>query len=1441
MFAATIQLQRRLLQRAAQGLSLALAGLVVSAISVVNAPAQTRDLTVDVLINSTNTTGYNTSLASPGEYQRYPERYLEYLQIPYRVIDVSNTAPPDLTTVPLVIAGHRGLNLSSAWQQAILSAVEAGVGFVNLDSDPAIGTNAHMQAIFGCTSSAPGTPGTGITIPATYLPDGATPHYITQLQLRWPIGNPNSATGNMVYNFHNNDNGVVGTATSTVLLNAQGQPHPGGTVLATIGSDAFWTVTTFGSGHAVNIGTYDYLKADRFGFVMGLDDIFWRSLVWAAKKPFVFRGYPRLFAIQQDDPADGYSTRVEDMFNPSLTGPGTVQTLPNGTKVTIGGPWRVTGNIQDAGADYNNGSQARQTIIDDINGGYLKIGPHTNTGGSGGDLYWTGENPSPLNDNQWLSNYNALLSFQQGGGSTGSFNGTSDVLPFTSYMIPHFWDFSNNVGYDMWQLGVRYVSEIQQPGVYDSGPCKAPAQRLPGLHPFRVYEQPPSNCNPNEIWPIFWVDNYTIGSRAGLPAKTFFGFTTQLQGMNYPSFDAKWPNSAGGISPATALENWEAYTWRFWSSMGPVEIYNHDGGSMADSTTQERQQHIINVSSWVTGHGGRPVFMEDMGAYLHARVNSNITGGSVNASTITLNFSGSATDMNGNPVTTESAVFFNDDDGTQIDVPGFANGTSISFPNVTPPGLALNKNSLSFLAVPGGSNPPAQNVSITNSGAGTLSWTASSNATWLTVSPGSGTNSGTLTASANISGLAQGTYTASILVTASGATDSPQSVAVTLVISNPKLGINPASITFDGIQGQPNPAAVPVDITNLGGGVINWTASLNPSSSWLSLSSTSGTAPSTSNAQANISGLAIGNYSGSIQVSSPGVSNSPQTVPVTLNISGLLMSSDFNDGTMNGWAISPLGRAQNWLVVNGVLQYNGGGHTQIYAGDAAWSNYDLQVDIKLASLSDYPGGIRGRVNPGTGASYALWLYPNEKTVKLYRTVAWNIDSGFTLLAQASFTFDTSSFHTYRLSFHGSTIQALVDGASLISVTDTTLAGGMVALDVSSQVINFDNVFVTGSTATNDAISAVPNSFSFTAQAGGSNPPAQAMQLSSSGGILAWSVSTNVSWLTLSAGSGQTGSSLNVSANTAGLGAGNYNGTILVFSKGAQNSPIPISVALTVSPQPVILVSTPASLNFFGATSLNPAGQTITITNGGAGIMNWNGSGDSSWITVNPPGGTAPSTATVNINSTSLTIGQYSGNAVLSSPQAGNSPLSVPVSLHVGNLLFSDDFSSGNAGNWQISPLGHAQDWSVVNSAYAYDGAGPTQAYTGSMAWMDYSFSADFKLSGTSNYPGGIRARLNTTTGGGYGVWFYPGSGLIRLYSIGQWNIDSGFALLAQAPLAFDTNMHNIRIDLHGTTIQVFYDNAQVLQVTDATFAAGGVALDVSNQPIQYTNVKVISF
>ena len=1418
----------------------------VSCMLAGSAAGQTTDLAVDVLVNSANTTGYNTNPSTPGDYQLYVERYLENLQMPYRVIDVSNTPPPaGLTQVPLIIAAHNGLHLTSSWQQAILSAVEGGVGFVNFDADTAIGTNAHMLAIFGSASSATGTANTSITLLAPFLFDGATPHYIMQNQLRFPLGQTNTSSGAISYTMHEDANNNQATVTSTVLLNAAGQPVTTNTVLASIGNDAFLSVNTFGSGHAVNFGTYDYLNANVGGFNYGLDDIFWRSLVWAARKPFVIRGYPRFFASQMDDPDDGVANVIGDLFNPALTGSGTNVTLPNGTALTIGGPWHVDLNIQTITADFNNGSQARQQMITYCSNGYLVCTPHTVTGGAYGDLFWTGPNSTgqPLTDSQWLANYNALLQFQQGAGPHGSFNGGSDFLPFGQYMIPHFWDFSNNVGYDMWQLGIRYVTEIQPPNVfYGESGCKTNAQRMLGLHPFFVYQIPPNNCNPNEQFSFFWADNYTIGSRAGFPSETFFGITSQLQtnyynGPGYPSFDAAWPASVDGVSEALALENWQAYTWRFWSGMLPVQVYNHEAGKFTDATEAERQFQVTNVSAWVSSKNGIPISMEGLGAYAHAKVNSNLAGGSVTPSTLTLNYTGSATDMKGNPVTTMAYIFFNDDSGTLVDVPGFTNGTTASFANVTPPTLALNVNSLSYQAIAGGSNPPSQNISVSNSGTGTMNWTASSNAGWLTVTPASGTNAGTIQASVNIAGLNSGTYNANITVSAAGANNSPQVVGVTLVVTSPILGVSPSSVTFNGFQGQGNPSPVPLNITNQGTGVVNWSATVSPANSWLSLSSTSGTAPSSPNVQANISGLGAGSYSGSITVSAPGASNAPQTIPVTLNISGLLMSST---GTLQGWANSPLGLAQDWSIVNGAIQNNGGGHTQIYAGDANWSNYDMKVDVKLASLSDYPGGIRGRVNPSTGASYALWLYPNEGIIRLYRTVAWNINSGYTQLGQASFAFDSTRFHTYEMSFQGSTIQAFVDGTPLMTVTDTTLTAGMVALDVSNRVINFQNIVVTSNTASTDSISSSPGTFSFSST-NGNNPPSQALQFSSSGGVLAWTASANASWVTFSATSGNTGSSINVSANVTGLSTGNYSATITVYSYGAQNSSLSIPVSLAVSAASATLASKPTSLNFFGATSLAPAGQNITVSNSQGGAMSWSGSTDSGWLSSTPSTGNAPTTVTVNANSVGMSVGQYNGNVILSSSQAGNSPLSVPVSLYVGTLLFQDNFSEGNNSNWQISPLGHASGFSVANDFYIYNGGGATQTYTGSQSWTNYSFSADFQLSSTSNYPGGIRTRLNLSTGAGYAVWFYPGSGFIRLYSVGQWNINSGFTTLAQANMSFDTNIHNIRIDAQGTTLKVFYDNALIIQVTDSKYTSGGVALDVSSQPIKYTNVRVTSF
>ena len=101
---------------------------------------------------------------------------------------------------------------------------------------------------------------------------------------------------------------------------------------------------------------------------------------------------------------------------------------------------------------------------------------------------------------------------------------------------------------------------------------------------------------------------------------------------------------------------------------------------------------------------------------------------------------------------------------------------------VSPPALAVTPASLSFNATAGGSSPAAKTLSVSNSGGGTLNWTAAESASWLSVSPTSGTGAGTITVTPSITGLAAGTYTTDVTVTASGATGSPKTIPVTFTV-----------------------------------------------------------------------------------------------------------------------------------------------------------------------------------------------------------------------------------------------------------------------------------------------------------------------------------------------------------------------------------------------------------------------------------------------------------------------------------------------------------------------------------------------------------------------------------------------------------------------------------------------------------------------------------
>lgn len=97
------------------------------------------------------------------------------------------------------------------------------------------------------------------------------------------------------------------------------------------------------------------------------------------------------------------------------------------------------------------------------------------------------------------------------------------------------------------------------------------------------------------------------------------------------------------------------------------------------------------------------------------------------------------------------------------------------------------------------------------------------------------------------------------------------------------------------------------------------------------------------------------------------------------------------------------------------------------------------------------------------------------------------------------------------------------------------------------------------------------------------------------------------------------------------------------------------------------VASPSSLTFsYTAGGANPASQTVNITSTG-GVLSYTTSATSAgnWLSVSPASGAAPGTLTVSVDPSRLGGGQtYQGTILLTPTGAGNSPLSINVSLTV---------------------------------------------------------------------------------------------------------------------------------------------------------------------------------
>jgi len=224
--------------------------------------------------------------------------------------------------------------------------------------------------------------------------------------------------------------------------------------------------------------------------------------------------------------------------------------------------------------------------------------------------------------------------------------------------------------------------------------------------------------------------------------------------------------------------------------------------------------------------------------------------------------------------------------------PAMLQVTAISTPTLLPK-LVVLPNTLAMNAVQGGSNPASVNLVVSNTGTGSVSgsqslvWTVQPGApSWIIPSLSTGSTPSGVTLSFNTSGLMPGNVSGQITFVA-GTQSQTVNVQLNLApIQNPGLSVLPQMLYY--VASGATTLAAPgnaqlLAINNTGTGTLSWTAS--SATPWISVSPSSGTAPSQVVVTVNSAGLPMGSTSGMITfVSNSGSTSLTSQVSVLLQV-----------------------------------------------------------------------------------------------------------------------------------------------------------------------------------------------------------------------------------------------------------------------------------------------------------------------------------------------------------------------------------------------------------------------------------------------------------------------------------------------------------------------------------------------------------------------------
>lgn len=295
------------------------------------------------------------------------------------------------------------------------------------------------------------------------------------------------------------------------------------------------------------------------------------------------------------------------------------------------------------------------------------------------------------------------------------------------------------------------------------------------------------------------------------------------------------------------------------------------------------------------------------------------------------------------------------------------------------PMLAVSATSLNYISQAGNPPNPAQRkIVVSNSGTGTLSFSASATASWVDLSL---IVDDTIFVTIRSETLAPGDYVDTLIITSQQALNSPRLVEINLTVLE-RIAASPSQIQISTLAKDANPGPIQVILSAAGGTQIDYT--VITTASWLNLSSTSGTTPDTLVAQIDITGLSPGIYVDSLSLRSPMIPGFRSLIPITLDVDAwrrVALSADTSG--------------------NPLLNLR---ELQIFGDSSLWAS-----GYRPGTLD--PNGILVR---STNRGWSWTILPDAPDGRFYSAYFYSATTGFFVGDSSRLAVTTNSGNTWRL-------------------------------------------------------------------------------------------------------------------------------------------------------------------------------------------------------------------------------------------------------------------------------------------------------------------------------------------------------------------------------------------------------------------------------------------